>query len=167
MGKNMHIRNTCKECLASSYSLKLSEDLLCPDCVKYHQLSSNNGFDNGASLSKACSQWEASSKAYDALRKREKKNFDFIYNNYCRARELEKNGQLDEALDIYLRIVEYYPPGTDYYTRPCIILEKKKEYALAIEICDLAIKGIQEKRYNADENEFIHRKNRLIKKMSK
>lgn len=63
--------------------------------------------------------------------------------------------------------MENIPPGTDYYTRPCIILEKKHEYAQAIEICDMAIKGIREDRFNADEEEFLHRKNRLLKKLEK
>ena len=50
---------------------------------------------------------------------------------------------------------------TMYYIR------KKHEYLQAIEICDLAIKSIREERYQADESEFTHRKNRLLSKLEK
>ncbi len=165
----MHVRNVCKECLANGYSLKLNEDLLCSKCANLLSMRiSNASFDELAELVWSESEeFDAYNKAYEAKSKREEKNFNFIFDNFSKARELEKDGCVQEALNIYLKIVEYCPPGTDYYTRPCIILEKQKEYAKAIEICDLAIKHIREGRFNADEEEFNHRKERLIKKMSK
>ena len=163
----MRVRNVCKECLANGYSLELNEELLCSDCAYCHRLDLDKIVYSNHSLSTMSKQMKEFNRAYDAKREREQRNFDFVYGKYTYARELEKQGNAEEALLIYLNIIEYCPPGTDYYTRPCIILEKQKEYDKAIEICDLAIKHIREGRFNADEEEFNHRKERLIKKMSK
>lgn len=163
----MHVRNVCKGCLANGYSLELNEELLCSDCAFCHRLDLNEIVYSKNSLSTVTEQLIEFNRAYDAKKEREQRNFDFVFGKYSRARELEKQGNTDEALRIYLSIIEYCPPGTDYYHRPCIILEKQKEYAKAIEICDLAIKHIREGRFNANEDEFNHRKERLIKKMSK
>lgn len=162
----MKVRNVCKGCLKSGFSLELDENLLCSECADLlaHRLNHSNLAELAWSASE---RLDAYNKAYDAKRKREEKNFNFIFDNFSKARELEKDGNVEEALKIYLKIVEYCPPGTNYYNRPCIILEKQKEYAKAIEICDLAIKHIREGRFNADEEEFNHRKERLIKKMYK
>ncbi len=165
----MHVRNVCKECLANGDTLILNDDLLCPECEYFHSLNLKKIDYESKSLSDMQKRIEEYNNAYDAKSEREDKNFNFIFGNYNRAKELEKQGQIDKALEVYLSILEYVPPGTDYYNRPCIILEKKKEYALAIEICDLAIKCVSEGRFgrNASDDEFIHRKNRLIRKMSK
>ncbi len=154
----MLVKKVCKQCGENGYNLRLNEKLLCPDCA---DLESKE-----MSMSKITNLVKFF-KAQEARSKREEKNFNFIFKKYQKARDLEKKGEIDKALTIYLKLLENIPPGTDYYTRPCIILEKKHEYAQAIEICDMAIKGIREDRFNADEEEFLHRKNRLLKKLEK
>lgn len=175
----MIIKNACKECGKSGYFLKLNKELLCPKCAdeknKRMTLEEvvkdlNDWFDGKGTLDRI----EANNNRYNAKRKREDENFQKVYFSYQKARELEKKGKIDEALKIYLKNLKECPPGTDYYVRPCIILEKKHEYARAIEICDIAIKLCREGRFDLkkeghfkSEDEFAYRKERLIKKLEK
>lgn len=168
----MFEKNVCKGCGKSGYFLKLNKDLLCEECLDLQrkQMTSSEfdeelikWYKGEGSLKKVNSYM----KAQDAKSQREEKNFNKVFHKYQKARELEKSGKVDNALEIYIKILENCPPGTDYYIRPCIILEKKHLYAQAIQICDLAIKNIRIGRFNADENEFLHRKDRLLKKIEK
>lgn len=158
-------KNVCKECWESGYSLKLNKDFLCKKC---EVLSKKYGFSDKEFESGLITQnFIAAMKAYDDKEKRANRNFDKIYGKYQEARELEKYGNTDDALKIYLKNLENCPPGTNYYSRPAIILEKQHQYAQAVELCDLAIKNIRIGRFKANEEEFLHRKNRLLKKIEK
>lgn len=162
----------CKECYKSGYNLKLDKNLLCDECIDYYNKELNpndfgNDLDNWIDGKGDLKRISICNKLREKKEKRTDKNFYRIFNPYQKARELERKGKIDDALKIYLKLLIECPPGTEYYTRPCIILEKKHEYLQAIEICDLAIKSIREGRFQADENEFIKRKNRLTKKADK
>lgn len=170
----MHIKvkNVCKECYKSGYNLKLDKNLLCDECIDYYNKELNpndfgNDLDNWIDGKGDLKRISICNKLREKKEKRTDKNFYRIFNPYQKARELERKGKIDDALKIYLKLLIECPPGTEYYTRPCIILEKKHEYLQAIEICDLAIKSIREERYQADESEFTHRKNRLLSKLEK
>lgn len=168
----MFEKNVCKGCGKSGYFLKLNKDLLCEECVDLQNKEMTliefaeelvKWHEGKGSIKRVSSYM----KAQDAKSQREEKSFSKVFNKYQKARELEKSGKEDNALEIYLKILENCPPGTDYYIRPCIILEKRHQYSQAVEICDLAIKNIRIGRFNADENEFLYRKNRLLKKLEK
>lgn len=98
-------------------------------------------------------------------------NFEEYYSLYEKARDLEKLNKVDEALNIYLSILNNYEPcGISYYERPAIILEKQKEYTHALEICNLALNN--PKRFNKPtwegvRDKFTKRKNRLLDKIAK
>lgn len=167
-------KNVCKECWESGYSLKLNKDFLCKKCENHNkivQLYSDKEIDDELlewylknSIPK---KYNKVMKSYNDKEKRANRNFDKIYSKYQEARELEKSGNTDDALKIYLKNLENCPPGTNYYSRPVIILEKQHQYAQAVELCDLAIKNIRIGRFKANEEEFLHRKNRLLKKIEK
>ncbi|HHY08266.1 MAG TPA: hypothetical protein GX530_07045 [Corynebacteriales bacterium] len=90
---------------------------------------------------------------------------DEYYPMYVRARLSEREDAPDEALEIYMDILNrYIPRGTVYYERPTIILERAGEYDDAIRICDMAIKAIQARLFNADTEPFEKRKVRLERK---
>ena len=168
----MFKKNVCKGCGESGYFLKLNKELLCPKCVELEMktMSTDEVIDElvewykGSGTTKNI---EAYLHAAESKNRREQYNFNKIFSRYKQARNIEKEGKLDGALSIYLQLLENCPPGTDYYIRPCIILEKKKEFTKAIEICDFAIENIRQGRFNADENEFLKRKERLVKKRNK
>ena len=168
----MFKRNVCKGCGESRYFLKLNKELLCPKCVELEMktMSMDKVVDE---LVKWCEgtgttkNIEAYLHAAESKNKREQHNFNMIFSKYTEARNIEKQGKEEEALSIYLDLLESYPPGTDYYVRPCIILEKKREFTKAIEICDFAIENIRQGRFNADESEFEKRRERLVKKCNK
>ncbi len=93
------------------------------------------------------------------------------YALYKIAAEKEKNNDVDGALELYLDILKRYAPvGIIYYERPAIILEKRKEYERALEICNLALNNPQ--RFNKPtwksiKEKFTKRKTRLLNKISK
>lgn len=168
--------NVCKGCGASGINLTLNEDLLCPQCadLQNKEMSSKEVADelidwyNGKS---DANRVQSYMKAMKDKTKREDRNFNYIFSNYEKARNLEKTGEVDKALKIYLKLLKRIPVGTDYYTRPCIILEKQHEYQKAIEICDIALQAINDGRFGGNvkgaEDEILHRKERLVKKMEK
>lgn len=98
-------------------------------------------------------------------------NFEEYYSLYEKARDLEKLNKVDEALNIYLSILNNYEPcGIVYYERPAIILEKQKKYTRALEVCNLALNN--PKRFNKPTwegvtDKFTKRKNRLLDKIAK
>lgn len=98
-------------------------------------------------------------------------NFDAYYKLYEKARTLEKIDNIDEALNIYLDILlKYEPIGTSYYERPAIILEKQKNYAKSLEICELVLnnsKRFTKPTWKSAKESFIKRKNRLLIKIER
>lgn len=165
-------KNVCKGCGKNGLFLKLNKELLCAECVDLEakRMSTSEVTDELIAYVKGTGttkKIEAYMKAQESKNKRELHNFNIVFGNYEKARNLEKQGDMEKALAIYLKLLEKCPTGTDYYVRPCIILEKKKEFEKAIEICDFAIKNIRQGRFNADENEFLKRKERLVKKCNK
>ena len=90
---------------------------------------------------------------------------DEYYPMYVRARLCEREDASDEALEIYMAILNrYIPRGTAYYERPAIILKRAGEYDDAIRICDMAIRAILARLFNADTEPFEKRKARLERK---
>lgn len=169
-GISMFEKKVCKGCGKNGFFLKLNSDLLCNECVelKNNEMSMSEVADELVKFVKG----EGSAKKLttyvelqEAKKRRETRNFNIVFGNYEKARSMERQGETDKALSIYLSLLENYPQGTDYYVRPCIILEKKHEYEQAIQICDLAIRNIQQGRFNANIEEFEHRKTRLLRKM--
>lgn len=171
-GINMFEKKVCKGCGKSGIFLKLNSDLLCDECedLKNREMSMSEvadelvNFVKGENITKKFSTYI---KSQEAKEKRGERNFKFVFGNYDKARNLEKQGETEKALELYLKLLNNCPPGTDYYVRPCIILEKKHEYSHAIQICDLAIRNIQQGRFNANVEEFQHRKERLLRKLEK
>lgn len=62
--------------------------------------------------------------------------------NYHAAREYEKEGRIDEAIELYLINIEENPTslGIDHYERAATLLEKRGRYAQAIEVCEKAMR---------------------------
>lgn len=90
---------------------------------------------------------------------------DEYYPMYVRARLCEREDAPNEALEIYMDILNrYIPRRTAYYERPAIVLERAGEYDDAIRICDMAIRAIQARLFNADTEPFEKRKARLERK---
>lgn len=165
----------CKQCDKTGLFLKLDANGLCKDCLNDNSQIIKMSLDNTATSlatavktgnNKTLKKFQQSINAQERIDKRKLANYNVILKRYQKARELEKNGQSEEALEIYLDIIENRPPGTDYYIRPCIILEKQKQYKKAIDICEFAIAEINNKSFNADPSEFHNRIERLKKKLN-
>ncbi len=68
-------------------------------------------------------------------------HFDKSIKLYNQAVRLEKEGKIDEAIEIYLENVKRYKtPGIAHFERPAILLEKQGRYKEAIKVCDMALK---------------------------
>lgn len=97
-------------------------------------------------------------------------DFDKYYPMYEKARELEKNGNMEDALNVYLSILDNYAPvGINYYERPAILLEKQGRYEEALNVCDMALnnKTFTPPTHKAVQENFTKRKNRLLRKISR
>ena len=162
----------CVLCGKFGLFVKTNKDGLCSQCAKdkssiismertANLLSKYVKTGNKSSLNRV----QESIEAQKRINKRELQNFENVLKRFQKARELEKAHKTDQALEIYLSLIPYRPEGTDYYTRPCIILEKQQRYREAIEICDIAIHEIEEQHFHADTQDFLHRRERLMKKM--
>lgn len=87
------------------------------------------------------------------------------------AHALEKSGDIEKALKIYLDLVYNHKPINGFfYKRPAIIFEKLKQYDKAIEICDIVLNNLDrldESDKKMAIEEFTKRRNRLLNKLSK
>jgi len=84
-----------------------------------------------------------------------------------KAKAMDRLGNEDKALEIYLEILEkYHPHLLANFERPAIILEKKKRYEEAIEICEKAIQLIEEEKISGDKERCLDRLRRLKSKLS-
>lgn len=168
----MFQKKKCVNCGASGRFLKLNDHNLCVKCssLKNNEMSLAevgnelaDWFNSGKMPSKLL-DIQAERLASDT---RSNLNFERIFQTYNTARGCEKSGNIDAALSIYLELLQDCPPGMDYYVRPCIILEKKKSYELAIDICETAISNINAGYFSGDIAEIEHRKERLQRKLAK
>ncbi len=75
-----------------------------------------------------------------------------------RAKKLEEMGNVDRALDLYLELHERYEPNTsDAYERPAKLLERKREYHKALEMCEKAITAIENDKMSGTKEKFQKR----------
>lgn len=168
----MFQKKKCINCGASGRFLKLNDHNLCVKCasLKNKEMSME---DVGNEIADWFNSGKIPSKLLDIQAERfasdirSDLNFERIFRTYNIARDFEKSGDVDAALSIYLDLLQDCPPGMDYYVRPCIILEKKKSYELAIDICETAISNINAGYFSGDIAEIEHRKERLERKLAK
>lgn len=98
----------------------------------------------------------------NTIQLKERTTFNEYSTLYQKARELEKQKMYEEAIDIYLDIINRYSPsGSAYYERPCILLEKLKRYDEAINICNVAITRTEQYDFNFPVDDFKKRLDRL------
>lgn len=96
-----------------------------------------------------------------------KRDHQKYYKIYDKARNPERTGGVDEALQLYYEILrDYSSTGIVYYERPATILEKKRYSEVNI-ICERAIRKLDNKYFHADPMEFQLRIERVEKKLSK
>lgn len=85
-----------------------------------------------------------------------------------RAKKLEQMGNTDRALDLYLELHERYEPNTsDAYERPAVLLERKKRYQEAFDMCKSAIEEIENDRMSGTVDKFQKRLDSINEKMAK
>lgn len=79
-----------------------------------------------------------------------------------KAKTFERMGREEEALNLYLEIhAKYFPNTSDLYERPAILLEKRKRFDEAIQICEKAIKLINEGKITGIKDNFVRRIERI------
>lgn len=83
-----------------------------------------------------------------------------------KAKTMERIGNENKALEIYLDLLENYTPNTsDAYERPAIILEKKKRFDEALKICEHAIELINDNKLGGTVSKFEKRIEKLKERM--
>lgn len=89
------------------------------------------------------------------------------YKLLKRAKKIEEMGNTERALDLYLELHELYHPNTsDAYERPAILLERKKDYEKALQICLKAVEEIEADRMSGTKDKFLKRIETLQEKLN-
>lgn len=89
-----------------------------------------------------------------------------LYKLHERAKRMERLGNDDEALRIYLEIqADYFANTSDLYERPAVILEKKHRFDEAIQLCEKAIKLIEEDKITGTVDQFQKRIDKIRQRM--
>lgn len=84
-----------------------------------------------------------------------------------KAKTMERIGNENKALEIYLDVHKNYTPNTsDAYERPAVILERKKRYDEALKICEKAIELINDNKLGGTVTKFEKRIEKLKGKMA-
>ncbi|MGB3367426.1 MAG: tetratricopeptide repeat protein [Acidaminobacteraceae bacterium] len=84
-----------------------------------------------------------------------------------KAKTLERIGNENKALEVYLDVLKNYTPNTsDAYERPAVILERKKRYDEALKICENAIELINDDKLGGTVTKFEKRIEKLKSKMA-
>lgn len=85
-----------------------------------------------------------------------------------RAKRMERMGNDDEALRIYLDIHENHMPNTsDLFERPAIILERKRRYQEALDICQKALELLADDLMTGTASTFEKRIDQIHHKMER
>ncbi len=83
-----------------------------------------------------------------------------------KAKKMDRLGNEDAALELYLEILDNYHPNLyANFERPAIILEKKHRYKEALEICQRAVELIEEEKISGDKDKCISRVEKLKAKV--
>jgi len=83
-----------------------------------------------------------------------------------KAKKMDRLGNEDAALELYLEILDNYHPSLyANFERPAIILEKKHRYKEALEICQRAVELIEEEKISGDKEKCISRVEKLKAKV--
>lgn len=84
-----------------------------------------------------------------------------------KAKQMDRLGNDDAALALYLEILENYLPNLyANFERPAIILEKKHRYQEALEICQKALELIEEEKISGDKEKCQQRITKLMDKVT-
>lgn len=93
--------------------------------------------------------------------------FNEFYMMQTQAKKLEQNGMDDKALELYLKIIQEYAPNNDFsFERAATLLEKKSQYAQALEICEKTIALIESGDLEGDAGKYKARLPRIRQKMA-
>lgn len=89
-----------------------------------------------------------------------------LYKLHERAKRMERLGNDDEALRIYLEIQEdYFANTSDLYERPAVILERKHRFDEAIALCEKAIQLVEEDKITGTVEQFQKRIDKIKKRI--
>ncbi len=92
--------------------------------------------------------------------------FNEFYLLQSKAKEQEKTGRIDSALNTYIDIVTNYQPNNDFsYDRVTTLLEKKARFNEAYDLCNKAIDLIQSKDIDGDVSKFEKKIARIKSKL--
>ena len=91
-----------------------------------------------------------------------RKYFEEYYSKFMEAKSLEKAGEIEKALSLYMDIINNYKPeGSLYYERPAIMLEKIKDYKRALSIAMIGKQNLITRSLNEDGIDISYFDNRI------
>lgn len=107
-------------------------------------------------------------KEYEAQEKLKQNTFNEYYSKFLKAKDLEKAGEIEKALSIYMDVINNYnPEGSSYYERPAIMLEKIRDYKSALSISMMGKQNLITRSINENNIDISYFDNRIARLESK
>lgn len=153
--------------LGKTSSNSLNNDILNIDLEDTGRILNNYIKDNPNSKQQY-NELENKLKEYEAQEKLKKNTFNEYYSKFLKAKDLEKAGEIEKALSLYMDVINNYnPEGSSYYERPAIILEKIRDYKRALSISMMGKQNLITRSINENNIDISYFDNRIARLESK
>lgn len=101
-------------------------------------------------------------REYEVQEELKRNHFDEYYSKFMKAKDLEKSGEIEKSLSLYMDVINNYnPEGNLYYERPAIMLEKIRDYKRALSIVMLGKQNLITRSLNENNIDISYFDNRI------
>lgn len=153
--------------LGKTSSNSLNNDILNIDLEDTGRIL-NNYIKGNPNSKQQYNEWENKLKEYEAQEKLKQNTFNEYYSKFLKAKDLEKAGEIEKALSLYMDVINNYnPEGSSYYERPAIMLEKIRDYKRALSISMMGKQNLITRSINENNIDISYFDNRIARLESK
>lgn len=153
--------------LAKTSSNSLNNDILNIDLEDTGRIL-NNYIKGKPNSKQQYNELENKLKEYEAQEKLKQNTFNEYYSKFLKAKDLEKAGEIEKALSLYMDVINNYnPEGSSYYERPAIMLEKIRDYKRALSISMMGKQNLITRSINENNIDISYFDNRIARLESK
>lgn len=153
--------------LGKTSSNSLNNDILNIDLEDTGRIL-NNYIKGNPNSKQQYNELENKLKEYEAQEKLKQNTFNEYYSKFLKAKDLEKAGEIEKALSLYMDVINNYnPEGSSYYERPAIILEKIRDYKRALSISMMGKQNLITRSINENNIDISYFDNRIARLESK
>lgn len=149
--------------LGKTSSNSLNNDILNIDLEDTGRIL-NNYIKGNPNSKQQYNELENKLKEYEAQEKLKQNTFNEYYSKFLKAKDLEKAGEIEKALSLYMDVINNYnPEGSSYYERPAIMLEKIRDYKRALSISMMGKQNLITRSINENNIDISYFDNRIAR----